>query len=206
LDAHIIKEVFFDKDYDIGLINPKLIIDIGAHIGTFSIYYSLKSPNVKVYSYEPNKATFRRFKYNLRVNNLKNVIAIRSGVANKSGTRILYKTQASGLSSLYKSNIKGRSVKKEVIRVTTMSRVFSENKIKFCDLLKIDCEGSEKEILLSMSDILYNYVKNIVVEYHDNLEEHNCKELLTLLKSKNYKVRHRKNPFGNNVGLIYATK
>jgi hypothetical protein len=45
-----------------------------------------------------------------------------------------------------------------------------ENNIDYIDILKIDIEGSEYEILPSISDECYSKIRQITVEFHDFID------------------------------------
>src|SRR3989344_5317700 len=98
MDAFVIKEVLVDRIYDVNLENPTNVIDIGAHIGLFSLFQKIKYPNANIIAYEPNIDTFRLLSFNIKINK-KNIKAVQAGVAGKTGTRILYKNILSPTSS-----------------------------------------------------------------------------------------------------------
>lgn len=62
---YLIKNIFFNWN--------DIIVDVGLETGAFSIYYALKYPAVKVYSYEPIKGNYINFIANLEQNKIKNV-------------------------------------------------------------------------------------------------------------------------------------
>ena len=203
LDALTVKEIFLDKDYEIPIKNTKTIIDIGANIGTYSLFAAKKFPHSNIYAYEPEKSTFRVLKKNLEENGVKNVKSFRLGVSSKPGFRYFYTYQASGFTSLLPTRKDG---KRQKVKVTTLLKIFKDNLIKTCGLIKMDCEGAEYEILLNCPDSLFKRIKAFVLEYHDGLSEHKSTELVNLLSQKAYKVRVRKHPLEDDIGIIYAKK
>lgn len=58
----------------------------------------------------------------------------------------------------------GPSVQMECV---TLDDVFRTHQLARCDLLKLDCEGSEFEILEQASDDVLKRVEQIVGEFHD---------------------------------------
>ena len=206
LDAHVIKEVFYDKDYGLNLSNPKIILDVGAHIGTFSIYSALKFPNSKIYSFEPRSDTFKRLNFNIRSNSFTNIKAYRLGLAAKSGERLLYKPNLTGLSNLYIRKNSNEGVGRERIEVITLTKALKSVGAKRCDLLKLDCEGAEYEILLNTPEEIFKRIDNLVIEYHDNISGHTHEELTKWLKKIGYKIRTVANQFDQSIGFIYATR
>lgn len=205
LDALTVKEIFVENDYHINLKNPKTIIDIGANIGAFSILQSKKYPGAKIFSFEPSKKTFTLIKYNTKINNCSNINLYNFGIWKKRIKTFFYSNKASGLSSLFKKA--GREgAHRETVKMDTLAKVFLKNKIKSCDLVKMDCEGAEYEIILNLPPWLLAKVKNFAIEYHDSLTEHTHIELVEFLTKTGFKIKSKKHPLENNIGIIYAKR
>jgi len=109
-DESVFHEIFTERDYQ--KIEPQikdarsLIVDIGAHIGLFSLYASALNPNVKILSYEPEEENFKNLKENLKQNRAQNVTAKNLAVAGEEGTTTLYISEDSHNHSL-DQNAKG---------------------------------------------------------------------------------------------------
>lgn len=198
-----IKEVFVNKEYTIKKINPKTIIDIGANLGDSSIFFGQTYPKAKVYAYEPSSSVYKLLEYNLKQNNLNNVFIFKLGVGSKQGKVSFYENEQSGLSSMYGTTSKTR---KSVITVTTLSNIFRVNKIKRCDLLKVDCEGAEYDIILNLDKSVLNNIKNMIIEYHEGATKYDRNDLVKFLKNNKFKVRVKSHNIEKNIGIIYATK
>ena len=56
------------------------------------------------------------------------------------------------------------------IQTITLETLMENNNIDYIDILKIDIEGSEYEILPSISDECYSKIKQITVEFHDFID------------------------------------
>jgi FkbM family methyltransferase len=63
--------------------------------------------------------------------------------------------------SIYQSRAGGKHVEIESV---TLSEVMETQKIERCDLLKLDCEGAEKEILMSLDPVLCPRIPRIIFE------------------------------------------
>jgi len=203
LDALTIKEIFIDNDYKVNKNKFKVIIDIGANIGTFSILAAKKYPQAKIYSYEPVKSTYNLLRQNIMLNKISNINTFRYGVSNEKRKTALYVGNASGLSSTTK---RGKTFNIEIISMVTLKDIFDMNKINKCDLLKMDCEGGEYSILLKTDPKTLKRVNKYVVEYHDNLNGHNGKELLEVFRKLNYKVKINQHKIEPSIGIIYARR
>jgi FkbM family methyltransferase len=146
-----------------------LIIDIGAHIGAFSIYCSTKySPN-STYAYEPFPENYNLMKENIRINNIKNIKTFQYAITNEEGTKSLFLDNKSNAGhSLIK-----RSRSSINIRTMTLEQIFFLNNISHCDLLKLDCEGSEFEIIKHTSQNTLRKVRYLSLEFHEKILDKN---------------------------------
>lgn len=185
------KEIFINKIYQIDNIYfnnpPKVIVDVGANVGFYSLWCSSLYPNCKIYSYEPVSQTYNLLLRNVNsINKSKNNITpINKAVSNKQCSQTIYLSYASGFSSLInKSNVS------EEINCIPLSKVFLDNNITEIDILKIDTEGSELLILNDKS--LLPRIKCIVLEYHSLYDKQEIIKLLsthfTLIKDSNTEI------------------
>jgi FkbM family methyltransferase len=88
-DKLVVFETFGLRAYDDRrhrLEDQRVIVDIGAHIGDFSIYCARKAPAASIYAFEPWAPNFRLLVENLRLNGIDNVTAINQAMAGASGT------------------------------------------------------------------------------------------------------------------------
>lgn len=128
-----------------------IFIDIGTHIGKWSIYTAKYSKAEKIYSFEPSKINFKYLKTNIKLNKIEDKIElINKGVSSKKGEISFFfdnkKTGCSGVSE--KGNTK--------IEVITLDSFIKQRKIDInkISLIKIDVEGHEFEVLKGMKNFL----------------------------------------------------
>lgn len=205
MDAWTIKEVFINNDYKIKPSKqPKIIIDIGANIGAFSILVASKMPNAKVLSFEPLRETFQQLQDNVLINGLdKQITPQKMAVYRKEKTIKLYNTGRSGLSSIYRTR---NEEKFELVKSTTLEKIFERNKIKTCDYLKIDCEGAEYDILSNCPKSVFKKIKTISLEFHEMTPGQNHHSLIKILNNNDFRTFHKYNDIEHNIGYIYARK
>ena len=153
-----------------------IVFDIGAHIGSFSVYAANKG--AKVYAFEPNKENYQRLLENIQMNGYQNMIKVYNhGIYNKEGEVGF---------SIHGQNSGGHSVDggPEIIRVRRIEDIIAEENIEMINLIKIDVEGSEYEIFPGINQTTYEKIDKIVGEYHLSYDKpewsfKHIKEILT---------------------------
>ncbi len=201
-DIAMIFEIIHFNHYGICDINPKdIVIDIGAHIGSFTLLASKKANKGKVLSYEPSQESFKLLKENVKINNGNNIILHNEAVGKNSGEGYLFQHKNNAENSLYK-----KSNNKKKIHLTTLAEIFRKYQLNKCDVLKLDCEGAEYDILFSSGNQL-SKVKKIILEYHEPTyfgidNKYSVNSLMEFLKKKGFKVNVTKDT--HYQGIIYA--
>lgn len=166
-----------------------IVFDIGAHIGSFSIYAASKG--AIVYAFEPENRNYELLLRNIRINKLeKDIIPFKLGIYKFSGKIPLFisKLGSGGHSIITKNPFKNRSE----IEVVTISDVCKKLSIDKIDLLKIDVEGAEYDIFSNMSSGTFKIIDKIVGEYHLFPEKPNLNFLYikNLLKPYFIEIKH----------------
>lgn len=160
-DKKIITEIWHQDTYKLTPIKEeiRLIFDIGAHVGLFTLYAQQKWPLSHVVCFEPCQENFSILLSNASTSN---VIKVNVGVSDYDGFSRLqtYKHTGSRNTGGNKIGTLGDEVK--LINITTAIKNFG------CpDLIKIDCEGPEKEILIALKrHNLLNKIRFIRGESH----------------------------------------
>jgi len=172
-------------------INPEdVVLDIGGHIGVFSIMAARIAK--KVYVFEPVDKNFKLLIENIKLNGFKNVVPEKLALSDKNGKRKIYVSETNtGDNSLYDRKVS--KTNPELIRTETLKKFIRKNKIKKIDFLKMDCEGSEYDILYNISDEIIKKIGKMVIEHHfiDNKDK-NGFLLKKFLESRGFKVRMHK--------------
>lgn len=169
-DKGIIKSIF-DHRYDppgFNVPNGGVVIDIGAHIGSFSIYASQKAS--KVLAYEPEPSNFMLFLKNLQINNIRNVEAFQMGVYNKKGVVPLFicDTRNTGGHSFSRELLKREEAPfTHAIKVETVDFSGILDSLGKVDFIKMDCEEAEFPILFSTPRKSLRKIDKMVIEYHN---------------------------------------
>ena len=204
-DLHVLKEIWTFNHYGKFLDYIKdssVIIDIGAHIGIFSVLAARHAPNVRVFSFEPLPENFKILKSNIEINNLeKNIFSFPWAVSGLRGERNLNILARTGSSIV--NNSKDEPLEKIKVATVTLEEIFNSNKIDHCNFLKIDCEGAEYEILYSTSPEILKRIKTITLESHDYFRDKKG-ELKKFLENNGFIVCLEKNNFPETAPVIWT--
>lgn len=181
-----------------------VIIDIGAHIGTFSLLSSSKVGCGKVYAIEACEDSFNLLRINVALNHCTNISLHHLAMADKEGSCRLYYNSGNWGHSILKT-VKTLSRFSETVKSSTLSAFFESNRITECHFMKLNCEGSEFPILLSTPNAVLQRIRTILVLYHCDLWINNTEaDLVSHLESSGFScaIRNR----SEDRGWIIATK
>lgn len=145
-----------------------VVVDIGANIGIVSIYLAKRHPGLIIHAFEPLPPNYDRLISNLRLNNVRNVVAHPLAITQdgRAFEMIVHLASNPGGGTGYLANMNLPNHSYYTVQSTTLDRVFAEHKISRCRLLKIDCEGAEYEILLNTHCL--SQVDYLSGEFHMN--------------------------------------
>jgi len=167
-----------------GIEEDDVIVDVGAHIGTFSVMASNIANHGRVYAFEPEPENFSMLEDNIDINRLENVAAFNLAVSGNSGEREFFVSEDNVDHSLH---FKGG--KKTRVKTITLKKFMKVNKIDRIDFLKMDCEGVEYEILFKSPDSVLKNIRKISMEYHDIDGERSMTSLKRFLEKKGFSVK-----------------
>ena len=153
---------FQSKSYDpqIPDFAPKIIVDVGAHIGMASILFARKYPAARIIAIEPEVANFTALVRNTSL--YKTITPIQAALWRKDGEVTLGASNAHPKGAFHVVE-KGP----QRVRAITMERLMHEAGIDSIDLLKIDIEGAEIEVFELCPWI--HSVAAVAIELHDRI-------------------------------------
>lgn len=178
-----------------------VIIDVGAHIGTFSLLSSSKVGNGKIYAIEASEESFNLLRINVALNQCPNVSVHHVALADKEGTCTLYHN----VGNWGHSTVSELSHSSETVRSCTLTAFLEVNQISECHFVKLNCEGAEFPILLSTPGDILQRIRTILVLYHCDFWKHNTEaDLISHLESSGFKCVIRNQ--SEERGWIIATR
>ena len=206
-DFAIANELFLDHQYRFCEEAIKQaehsIIDIGGHLGFFSIMASILNSNVPIYTFEPHIGNYELLKINLKNNRIKNVYSKQLAVSDSVDQMDLQISKEDLSHSIIKTIEPTGETQKT--QTTTLERIFEKNRIQKCDLLKLDCEGSEFKIIYSTPQAVFDKIDAIFLEYHDWIKDENSRQLKGFLEKMGYKVNKYPNSKMPELGFLWCT-
>jgi FkbM family methyltransferase len=194
--------------------------DIGANIGLYSIYNSLKNASSKTFSFEPSSSNLRILTRNISINNLqKKISIIPLPLTNKENAFQIMNEKAfvegSALHAFGKNlDFQGKKFSpnmKYTLLGTTVNFLIENRILKVPDYIKIDVDGIEHLILRASNKILKNKkVKSLNIEINENYKNQ-YNTIINLMRKYNFKffrkynnLKYAKNnKFSNTFNYIF---
>lgn len=173
--AEFVKQEFDNGEYKHAFFvdkNPQTMVDIGGHVGIISIEYAKLFPNLHIQAYEVNPFSIENFKTNLNSCHpdvKKRIKLFHSGVSDEDFKTINLQFHVSNTGGCTQC-LQNKALNEHVrISCSTVSlSTILDSYPSGLDILKIDCEGSEYEILMNCEVEKLKKIKNVIGEFHIN--------------------------------------
>jgi FkbM family methyltransferase len=180
MDTVVFWLVFARRHYPVSS-SHRVIVDIGANIGTFTLYAAREAPQARIIAVEPFPDTFRRLEEMIDTNGLRErVTAVNCAVSGKRGEQKM--DSAAGIPSQYRRihsaetatlNADHRGPAATLpdesgvpIRAETLGDMLDQAGVSAADLVKMNIHGSEYEVLLGTEADVLQRCRQISVQYH----------------------------------------
>jgi FkbM family methyltransferase len=143
-------------------VRPKIIVDIGANVGAFSITNAIIWPNITIYAFECGRIACDCMRQNIKSFSNIRMFGFGLGLGHHELTlkRSIFGSPGASLGS---GGVNLPS--DEIAEIRDAGEVMRELNIEIIDILKIDTEGCELPILMSIMEIIKN-TKVVFIEYH----------------------------------------
>lgn len=188
-DLDILKENLEQDQYQLDTLVKKgdTVVDIGAHIGIFSVMASRLSEGGKVLAFEPEASNYRLLERNIILNSAPNLNAFNKAVTSSGDdVRLHISNENKGAHSLL-----GNGNSFQQVSSTTLPGIIDTLEGNNINLLKLDCEGSEYGILLNTSPQYLSRIDKIIMEVHETpyTEDYKATMLYDYLRANGFHVR-----------------
>ncbi len=175
-------QVFIRHQYNIKLpFIPKTIIDAGANIGLSAAYFAYRFPNSEIIALEPNKENFDVLTKN--ISNFKKIRSLRSGLWNTDTYLELINTNSAQNAFMVTETT---AVNINAIPAVSIKTLMLQNDWSTIDLLKIDIEGSEKEVFEANTEYWLPKTKAIFIETHDKMKKGSSKAVFKAISQYDF--------------------
>ncbi|MFH1784997.1 MAG: FkbM family methyltransferase [Candidatus Micrarchaeota archaeon] len=205
VDRYVLNEVVFRRGYfpgELSIGREDTIVEIGGHIGIFSVLAAKMASHGRVYTFEPNPDNFNLLATNLAINRIGNVIARQEAVSDRAGSLTLYIDPGNtGGHSIHRTE----QTRSEItVRTTTLTDIVDQNRLRRIDFLKMDCEGAEYEILRRLPIDVLGMIRQIAMECHYQGDGRDSKWIAGLLRRNGFDVVIKTDKYDEKLSMIYA--
>lgn len=157
-------EVLAADSYNVGdlagfLGDISSVVDIGAHIGSAAVAFHRAFPSAHIHCYEPSASSASYLRRNLAANGVSATVN-EVAVGGHSGTVALHEDQAASCGTFVDPDGTGPRV--PMVSFDELMAALTERPA----LVKMDCEGSEYEIVAESSPDSWSSVRCLLLEYH----------------------------------------
>lgn len=207
-DQSVVAEIFKWREYKAvekvicNLVSP--VLDVGAHIGVFSLYIRALNPLVKIYALEPEEDNFDLLRKNISKNDLHDIKLCRLALAGETGQRglMIAPDNINHRLAIGSGDIAPSDQVKQVAAISLSDFIY-RNDIDSVGLLKLDIESGEYEIFEKLHSEDFSRIQNVVLEYHDYFG-HSHKEIENILRTQGFGVQIFPSRFEKDLGFILA--
>ena len=187
-----------------------IVIDIGANAGFFDIMLLSKVRDATIYAYEPIPANVQTLEQTIQENPQleQRVLIFQMAVTGKPLDKLELYAEAEEKSQVVASVFSGfheNNVNKITVPCLTLTDIIKKNKLETVDLLKVDCEGSEYDIIYHTDPDLIRRIRKLVIEVHDlDTEQNNIGAFNEYIQSLGYTTTHT--PINSFCHALEATR
>ncbi|MFD2572893.1 FkbM family methyltransferase [Spirosoma soli] len=197
----VFKEIFMADVYEIDALALQLpaqpvVIDVGANAGFFDIQLLSKIEKATIYAYEPMPANVKTLQHTLDQNPRlqQNIKLFQMAVTGLPLDKLDLFAEAEENSQVVASRFaefNENNTHKLTVSCVTLTDIIQKNDLQSIDLLKLDCEGSEYDIIYNTAPELIKRIRKMVIEVHDlDKEQNNINVFNQYVQSLGYTTTH----------------
>jgi FkbM family methyltransferase len=143
-DLEVLREIYLESEYpdDLGIVEPEVIVDLGANVGYTLLDFRLRYPNARLIGLEPDPVAFHTLRLNTAAD--PNISVLPLAIAGADGLREFYSSSESVVSGFERTRDFQTPI---TVPTRSLDTLMKELGLARIDLLKIDVEGAEEEVL-----------------------------------------------------------
>lgn len=181
-DFTVLYTILLAKSYGVKIKQPPaVIIDAGANAGYASIYFANRFPDAAIYAIEPDSSNFEMLKKNAAP--YPQITCLQKAIWNKHAALTIKDTGHGEWAFAIEETI---AKDKGDIEAITFTDLLNDFHLSTIDILKIDIEGSEKEVFSEGYEPWLSKTKCLIIEVHDGLKKGCSKSVFKATSSFNF--------------------
>jgi FkbM family methyltransferase len=167
----ILLELWYQNTYRIGqFYTPAagdVVIDVGAHVGLFTLLIMNSQPACRVLAIEPSPENFSCLKSNVASWVSSGAVELRNiGVGGRFGKIKMREIPTNRSFDARSMPAEGKEL--GAVDVIPLSHLFDLAQAERISLLKMDAEGAEHDAFACADRSLFPRIERVAMEYHDN--------------------------------------
>lgn len=174
-DISVFNGIYCWREYDWDFPSePRVIIDAGAYTGLSSAYFAMRYPEARIIAIEPGESNFELLIHNTK--RFRNVHPVQAALWAHPGQLILrdpgdgpWSLQVTENGILHGEDHVAAAGSDRPVRAITVPDIIRDHGLDRIDLLKLDIEGSEKEVFANCGSWI-RQVDAICMELHDRFK------------------------------------
>ncbi len=186
---HVFSKEEYEMEYG---KNPEVIIDCGANAGLVSLFYKRKFPHAQIIAVEPEPSNFELLSQNTSAYD--DIHCINYGIWNKPA---ILEIKDLGLGKWGFMTEEVEEENEHTIKAISIDEIMRRFNLTKIDILKVDIEGSEKEMFEKNYEKWLPFVKVLVIELHDNMRPGGAASLFKALSHFEFEFRIH----GHNIAI-----
>jgi len=167
-ELHLAYEIFVSEAYrcprPVEIPSVGRIVDVGSNVGYSVVYWGSHFPQAHIDAFEPHPAHLAKLRQSLDLNGLNDRVTVNAAAAGTSKGRASL-TDAGAISTIVFDSDPRKPLEKRVIRIEIVDFFEAVGNGRI-DLLKLDCEGTEYDLLMDPRFENLN-VRCLVMEWHE---------------------------------------
>lgn len=193
---HTYKECFFDETYFKGFpasvmnVPPEIVLDIGANVGYFSLFMLSTFPKARVFAFEPMPQNFKLLSTYKNQNPLSDFNIFNTAISSPGKKSIMLNYSANDAYSTSAGIFQMKNQTENItVACTHLEEIIKVNNLTRIDFLKLDCEGSEYDILYNAHAGTLRKISKIAIETHKGKgERENGEALAGFLSTQDFEM------------------
>lgn len=149
--------------------NASVVLDVGAHVGMFSLLAALGNPGARVFAFEPLPPILDLLRRNVALNQVANIEVVPCAAGERAGQAPFFFAEtdivptASSLSQPFMQQWR-LPLTEITVPVLTIDGFVEERGLETVDLVKLDTEATELEVLAGMRETISRWHPTLICE------------------------------------------